>query len=382
MDNIYIFETRELDYFNAYLARARQLGYNPVVISDKHLDNDARFAEFKKTYQHLSVNPYDFELNCFARYFALAGALSNNDTFILSDSDIYISDRKIVLNGQSLKDTFVGSEGFFNGRSEWQISPHFSFWNKDLVTDFVNYLVGVYKRNQDDQFLVEHYEVQKDRLGYTAISDMTLLYMWVTGNKIPFINSNRTDTEWNIDHNLSVLNCENDRYRSEHNRKKIEVTPAGAVNFILESGERQPMSCLHFQGGYKSILYDFYSGNYKKFDEFSAKINLVQKTHQLAAGEKHKPFRKLAQVYASIETALDAYRSRIDPLPDELFDVTPPGGGWSYAEVYSHVLQVTLGACMAIEKCAGANCKPTHKKANLANTLVFLFGRFPPIQIK
>jgi hypothetical protein len=48
--------------------------------------------------------------------------------------------------------------------------------------------------------------------------------------------------------------------------------------------------------------------------------------------------------HKEIEAALDAYRSRLDIIPDNLFDVTPPGGGWSYAEVYSHILQATLGS--------------------------------------
>ena len=53
----------------------------------------------------------------------------------------------------------------------------------------------------------------------------------------------------------------------------------------------------------------------------------------------------IVKEYKSIEFALNNYQSRLETIPDELFTVTPPGGGWSYAEVYSHILKATLGAC-------------------------------------
>lgn len=382
MDNIYIFETRQLNYLDAYVAKAKTLHYNPIIITDDALKGDARLAEFKKYYQHLSPNPYNFEFNCFARYFALANVLTDDDPFIASDSDIFITNRKLSLTDPALRSTFVGSDAFYTGASDWQISPHFSFWDRELVNNFVDYLVAAYKRNQDDQFLVKHYEVQKSRLGYTAISDMTLLYLWVNDNKIPFINSNSITNNWGIDHNISVLNTIEARYRSEHNRKKVEFAPSGDAYCILESGERQHMSCLHFQGPYKPILADLYAGNYRKFDEFSANTNFTQKVHYLAGTDKHKKYRKLAGEYSAIELALDTYRHLLDIIPDDLFDVTPPNGGWSYTEVYSHIMQATLGSTIAAERCTQSNCKPTTKGANWLGKAVLFFGIFPPVSIK
>lgn len=83
-----------------------------------------------------------------------------------------------------------------------------------------------------------------------------------------------------------------------------------------------------------------------------------------------------------IEAAFDIYRKKLDDIPDDLFNVTPPGGGWSYAEVYAHILQSTLGASIALEKCTLSNCKPTNKTPNLLGRLVLLFNRFPPFKIK
>jgi hypothetical protein len=91
---------------------------------------------------------------------------------------------------------------------------------------------------------------------------------------------------------------------------------------------------------------------------------------------------KIADERAAIEAAFDQYRALLDEIPDAQFDASPAGGGWSYAEVYSHILQATLGSSIAAEKCAQATCKPTLKKTSLLGKLVLLFGRFPPVRVK
>ena len=83
-----------------------------------------------------------------------------------------------------------------------------------------------------------------------------------------------------------------------------------------------------------------------------------------------------------IETVLDTYRSRLDTIPDDLFNVTPPDGGWSCAEVYSHILQSNLGSGVAIEKCTLNSCVPTSKGLSLLGLLVLSFGRLPPVKVK
>jgi F0F1-type ATP synthase membrane subunit c/vacuolar-type H+-ATPase subunit K len=89
---------------------------------------------------------------------------------------------------------------------------------------------------------------------------------------------------------------------------------------------------------------------------------------------------KTADERIAIETAFDAYRNQLDEIPDELFDVTPPGGGWSYAEVYAHILKATLGSSIALEKCTQSACPVTTKKPTLFGRLLLLLGIFPPVK--
>lgn len=84
----------------------------------------------------------------------------------------------------------------------------------------------------------------------------------------------------------------------------------------------------------------------------------------------------------AISIVLDEYRARLDTIPDALFTETPPGGGWSYAEVYSHILKASLSSSIALERCANNNCEPTTKGLTLLGRYVMLTGSFPPVRIK
>lgn len=83
-----------------------------------------------------------------------------------------------------------------------------------------------------------------------------------------------------------------------------------------------------------------------------------------------------------INTALDYYRQQLDEIPDEQFDVTPSIGGWSYAEMYSHILQANLGSSIAAEKCCRKTGVSTNKGLNLWGWYTFLTNSFPPVKTR
>jgi hypothetical protein len=85
----------------------------------------------------------------------------------------------------------------------------------------------------------------------------------------------------------------------------------------------------------------------------------------------------IAKDKKAVEEALAEYRRRLDVIPEEQFNATPPGGGWSYGEVYSHILQANLGSLIAIERCANGTGKIDDKHLGLLAQLVFLMGSFP-----
>jgi hypothetical protein len=84
----------------------------------------------------------------------------------------------------------------------------------------------------------------------------------------------------------------------------------------------------------------------------------------------------------AIESALNSYRERLDSIPDEVFIETPPNGGWSAAEVYSHIFQATLGSTIALERCINNTSQPTSKGLTFLGRLMMFTGRFPPVRVK
>ncbi|MFC0517989.1 DinB family protein [Mucilaginibacter angelicae] len=88
----------------------------------------------------------------------------------------------------------------------------------------------------------------------------------------------------------------------------------------------------------------------------------------------------IAKERRAIDAALDEYRKQLDVIPDELFDVTPKDGGWSFAEVYSHIMQATLGSSIALERCTHGNCEPTKKSLTWEGRILLLLGKFPPVK--
>ena len=83
-----------------------------------------------------------------------------------------------------------------------------------------------------------------------------------------------------------------------------------------------------------------------------------------------------------LENILLEYRRRLDAIPDNQFNAKPPQGGWSYAEVYSHILQSNLASLIAVEKCINGTSQIDDKRLGWLAWLIFLTGKFPPFKFK
>jgi DinB family protein len=90
----------------------------------------------------------------------------------------------------------------------------------------------------------------------------------------------------------------------------------------------------------------------------------------------------IAKERRAIDAALDTYRQLLDTFSEEHFSETPPMAGWSYAEVYDHILKSSLGSTIALERCTHNNCPPTKKGMNFWGHYLMLTGLFPPGKIK
>ena len=109
LKNIHVFETRPVNYLKPYLEKAKSLGFNVTLTDNPLLENNKLFKEFLSVYTHYSINSPEFEIACFARYFAIASILTDDKPFLMTDTDVYITKTFKNLQGYNLKDTFMAA---------------------------------------------------------------------------------------------------------------------------------------------------------------------------------------------------------------------------------------------------------------------------------
>jgi hypothetical protein len=83
-----------------------------------------------------------------------------------------------------------------------------------------------------------------------------------------------------------------------------------------------------------------------------------------------------SSVFSSLKEISAAYNATLPEISEEQFQCTPPAGGWSYSEVYSHIFDMSILSLKEVENCIKGNgkVKPT---AFIVKAILF-FGSFPP----
>ena len=79
---------------------------------------------------------------------------------------------------------------------------------------------------------------------------------------------------------------------------------------------------------------------------------------------------------------LKFYSEFLRTVNEETFLKTPAQGGWSFAEVYAHVLSANFLSVIAIEKCLNKTADIKTRKPDWRITLILFLGRFPPGKYK
>ena len=83
-----------------------------------------------------------------------------------------------------------------------------------------------------------------------------------------------------------------------------------------------------------------------------------------------------SSIFSSLKDISAKYYDFLREVSDHQFQLTPPIGGWSYSEVYSHISDINILALKEIEHCikGEGKIKPT---AFIVKIILF-FGSFPP----
>ncbi len=86
--------------------------------------------------------------------------------------------------------------------------------------------------------------------------------------------------------------------------------------------------------------------------------------------------------YHSLSGAVEQYERLLQNISEETFIQSPPGGGWSYSETFSHIFQSNLASLIAIEKCFLGTGVINRNRTHWIVWTILFFGRLPPGKFK
>ena len=84
----------------------------------------------------------------------------------------------------------------------------------------------------------------------------------------------------------------------------------------------------------------------------------------------------------SIHKGLSVYKDLLDGISEDDFTKLPANGGWSFSQLYSHIISVNKLALISIEKCINGTAKRNSRRLHWKVWLIMLIGKLPPGRIK
>ena len=88
------------------------------------------------------------------------------------------------------------------------------------------------------------------------------------------------------------------------------------------------------------------------------------------------------KIVQSIQKGLAVYKDLLSEISEEHFRIIPFDGGWSYAQLYSHIIHVNQLSLISIERCINRTANKDSRRTDWRIWLIMLLGKLPPGRIK
>lgn len=238
---------------------------------------DTKFDIFKDLYIHLSPNSYQYELFCFHRYFLLETYMEQEEIkeCVMLDSDVctFVNYSMIGLEQYDI----AASCMYYRDETKWMAVPHVTYWRIEELHDFTNYLIAQYR--DDSKKLTDKYEALLRNKASYGISDMSLLYLWITGKERRFRNLAIAENGCAFDVFLNTsVNCDGNSFQMTHGIKRI-VFHDKIPYFITEDNVEVRAYVIHAQGDRKKYIHMIASGHYNTVGLYCSELIFrIQKT--------------------------------------------------------------------------------------------------------
>ena len=234
-------------------------------------DTSKLLSKFEEAYKHASTNSFEFEYNCFKRWFLLLEFMRTNsiDWVCTLDSDFMLFDSmqqyfdKYLYQTHYLAALCIPDQKFSDLR--WTASGHIAFVKRLFLEEFCHFVLDIYTKNFDQ--LENKIQFHKRNNLPGGICDMTLLYLFYEKNKKNIYNLLNVADNHVFDHNINTsANKETEEFATKDGFKEFTLKNSKPYAFN-NKGLKIYFRGLHFQGNAKKemIYYYFDKKEFLKF---------------------------------------------------------------------------------------------------------------------
>jgi hypothetical protein len=275
---------KQASYFNPdsaiyLIGNKKNKGYSFVthVAAEKY---KAEAQEFTKIYKHRTTNDYQYELNCFLRWFYVKALCKdyNIESFFYLDSYVLMFqdiDSMVPLFG----DAKIANTCDFTGM------PAFTYFRDyKTISDFCDYLIYSYTHIPAIKKLDEWYRPYIDDPALMGgVSDMVLFHLYFQDHQEGTLKIDLVE-DFAVD--VSVHN--EDGYEMENGMKKVYWQDGFPYCKQVSTGKLIRFATLHYQGGAKSKIREHYLAGGFTFARFWEDLDLKAKFKRFRRSLKGK----------------------------------------------------------------------------------------------
>lgn len=248
-------------------------------------------AKFKNAYVHLSSNSQDFEIACFARFFALNTFMQMNKlkNAWLLDTDVWPTQNLEIFEqvAHSSDKVLILSKS----RSESNaVLASCSLWNFNDVDKFCTYLSNsFYQKNFSE---LQHFYLEKQSNSILGgVCDMTALTYWTSRESIDYLNSYKAILRNNlipetISEIFLQISAPFGEMKEEKKNNFIVILYLRNQFFLIYKFKVFTLASFHFQGHSKHLINQFYYFKFLAGNEFM--LNWQMRFYRRLDKLKHK----------------------------------------------------------------------------------------------
>ena len=248
-------------------------------------------AKFKNAYVHLSSNSQDFEIACFARFFALNTFMQMNKlkNAWLLDTDVWPTQNLEIFEqvAHSSDKVLILSKSRPESNA---VLASCSLWNFKDVDKFCTYLSNSFYQKNFSELQHFYLENQSNSI-LGGVCDMTALKYWTSRESIDYLNSYKAILRNNlipetISEIFLQISAPFGEMKEEKKNNFIVILYLRNQFFLIYKFKVFTLASFHFQGHSKHLINQFYYFKFLAGNEFM--LNWQMRFYRRLDKLKHK----------------------------------------------------------------------------------------------